>query len=99
MSKFLINSSRLKAKVYFLIILTFVVFSSRNILRIHKEYQIYNYNIFTKPFYRAEEQNFSIYNRIMNINNCATELKNNECKDTNIELKTMNNFKTYYRKK
>ena len=99
MSKFLINKSKLNIKVYFLIILTLVIFSSRNILRIHKEYQIYNYNIFTKPYYRAEEQNFSIFNRIVNINNCTTEEKNDQCKGNNIILKKMNNFKIYYRKK
>ena len=99
MSRFLINKSKLKIKVYFLIILTLIVFSSRNIFRIHKEYQIYDYDIFVKPFHRAEEQNFSIFDKIVNINNCIIKPKNDKCKDTNIELKKMNNFKIYHRKK
>ena len=99
MSKFLIKKSKLKIKVYFLIILTLIVFSSRNILRIHKEYQIYNYDIFVMPFHRAEEQNFSIFDKIVDINNCTIKPKNDKCKDINIEIKKMNNFKIYHRKK
>jgi hypothetical protein len=99
MSRFLINKSKLKIKVYFLIILTLIVFSSRNIFRIHKEYQIYDYDILVMPFHRAGEQNFRIFDKIVNINNCIIKPKNDKCKDTNIELKKMNNFKIYHRKK
>ncbi len=98
-SKFSINKSKLKVKVYFLIILTIIIFTSRNITRIHKEYRIYDYDIIAKPFYRLEEQNFSIFNKIDNINNCTGKSKNDKCKDPNYELKKMNNFNIYYRKK
>jgi len=98
-SKFSIDKSKLKIKIYFLIILTLVIFTSRNILRIHKEYRIYNYDILTKSFYRSEEQNFSIFNKIDKINKCTEESKKIECSDINIELKKMNIFKIYYRKK
>ncbi len=98
-SKFSIDKSKLKIKIYFLIILTLVIFSSRNVLRIHKEYRIYNYDILTKSFYRSEEQNFSIFNKINKINKCREETKKIECNDINMELKKINNFKIYYRKK
>ena len=97
-SKFLINRSRLKLKVYFLIILTLIIFSTRNIIRIEKEYQLYNYNILTNPFYRLEEQNFSIFNKINDINNCHLGTKTMQCKKQNIQLKKINNHKIYFRK-
>ena len=99
LSGFLIDKSRLKIKVYLLIVLTLVIFSSRNITRIYKEYKIYNYNILTKPFYRSEDQNFSIFDQINNINYCFEEEKKDKCNNINIDLKKMNNFNIYYRKK
>ena len=99
LSSFSIDKSRLKIKVYLLIALTLVIFSSRNITRIYKEYKIYNYNIFTKPFYRSEDQNFSIFNQIDNINYCFEEVKKDKCNNVNIDLKKNNKFKIYYRKK
>ena len=99
LNRFLIEVSKLKIKVYFLIILTLLVFSSRNIARIYKEYQIYNYNVFTKAFYRSEEQNFIIFNNINNVNECADKFIKNKCKENSIKLKNMNNFNIYYREK
>ena len=86
-------------KVYFLITLTLVIFISRNVVRINKEYRIYDYDIITKPFYRSEEQNFSIFNKIDIINNCMEKVISAMCIDQNYRLKKINNFKIYYRKK
>jgi hypothetical protein len=98
-SKFLINKSKLEIKVYFLIALTFLVFSTRNIMRINKEYNLYNYNILTNSFYRAEEQNFGVFDKINNIKICLDDLKNDKCKKEYIQLKKLNGYKIYYRKK
>ncbi len=38
-------------KLLTLVIITFVIFNSRNILRIHKEISIYKYNILASPFF------------------------------------------------
>jgi hypothetical protein len=97
-SKFSIHKSKLKIKVFFIILLTIVIFTTRNVARIHKEYRIYNYDIITKPFYRKDEQNFSIFNTINNINNCSKDVKNVNCIDLHYKLKKMNSFKIYYRK-
>ncbi len=98
-SRFSINKLKLQKRIYFLIILTLVIFSSRNVSRIYKEYHVYNYNIFTKAFYRSEEQNFSIFKKITNINECSVMINNDKCNDMNVKLKNMNNFNIYYRKK
>tara|TARA_Y100000768_G_scaffold387842_1_gene380565 strand:+ start:750 stop:2441 length:1692 start_codon:yes stop_codon:yes gene_type:complete len=47
----------------FLIIITLVVFNIRNVVRLNKEINFYNYNIFKTPFFFVEEVNSSeIYN-------------------------------------
>ena len=98
MSKFLINQSKLKLKVYFLLGLTLVIFSTRNIIRINKEYNLYDYNILTNAFYRNEEKNFTIFNKINNLNECFIDSQNKECNNQDITLKKIGNYKIYYRK-
>jgi len=97
-SKFLTNQFKFKSKVYLLIVLTFVIFSTRNIIRINKEYNLYNYNILTNAFYRLEEQNFGIINKINNIDICPEYKKSEKCTKEYIQLKKVNGYKIYFRK-
>ena len=64
LSKYSIDSKLLKKKIYFIIFLTIVIFLSRNILRINKEYHAYNYNILDNAFYWSHQQNFKIADKI-----------------------------------
>ena len=97
MTKFVTVPSLLRKKVYFLIFLTIVIFSSRNISRIIEEYHFYDYNILQSAYYRAEEQNFSIFNQIQKINKCYLELDFNACTSDNIRVKFLNNSYIYYK--
>ncbi len=98
MSRFSNNQSRLKLKVYFLIVLTFVIFSTRNLIRINKEYNLYDYNILTNAFYRSEEQNFTIINKINNIDICPENKKSKKCSNQYMQLKKVNGYKIYFRR-
>ena len=65
-------------KIFLVIILIFSIFVVRNIQRISKEYQVYNYNLFIQPSFDKKFENYSIYSRIIdakncNINNCNKE--------------------------
>ena len=96
-SKYSISSKLLKNKVYFLIVLTILVFFSRNVSRLINEYEIYNYNVFNNAYFRISDKNFKIFNRIQNINKCGTQKDLTICLNENIKVKFLNNSYIYYK--
>ena len=65
-------------KIFLVIILIFSIFVVRNVQRISKEHEVYDYNLFTYPSFDKKFENYSIYLRIIdakscNINNCNKE--------------------------
>jgi len=97
LSKYSINPKLLKKKTLFIIFLTIVIFLSRNISRIDKEYHKYDYNILINAFYWDEQQNFKIFNQIKKLNKCYVKKNLNFCSDYNIKVKFLNNSYIYYR--
>ena len=97
LSKFYINLELQKKKVYFLILLTTIIFLSRNISRLINEYEIYSYNVFNNAFYRTEERNFKIFDMIENINKCNIQKDLVACSKDNIRVKLINNTYIYYK--
>ena len=72
------NHNKMSKKIFLVIILIFSIFVVRNIQRISKEYQVYNYNLFIQPSFDKKFENYSIYSEIIdakgcNINNCNKE--------------------------
>jgi hypothetical protein len=98
LSKYSIDSKLLKKKIYFIIFLTIVIFLSRNISRINKEYHAYNYNILDNAFYWDHQQSFRIADKIKNLNKCHIEKDLSSCSDYYIKAKFLNNSYIYYRK-
>jgi len=100
LSKYSIDSKLLKKKIYFIIFLTIVIFLSRNISRINKEYHAYNYNILDNAFYWDHQQNFKIADKIKNLNKCHIEKDLNSCTSDNyIKVKFLNKSYIYHREK
>ena len=97
LSKYSIKPKLLKKKILFIILLTIVIFLSRNISRINKEYQHYNYDILNNAFYWDAQQNFKIYDKIKKLNQCNIKKDLSLCSDFNIGVKFLNNSYIYYR--
>ena len=51
LEKFELDLATVKRKVYFLLILSALIFFSKNLNRINNEYKKYNYNVFKNSFY------------------------------------------------
>ena len=60
LEKFQSNSILFKKKVYFLVILTALIFISKNLNRINHEYIKYNYNLIKNPFFYLNKDSFKI---------------------------------------
>ena len=75
------KKQNIKIKVFTLIFLTIIIFSTRNLSRIYDEMNKYNYNPILSPFYYIDEKHFRIQknfdNLIKNYNICLNE--NNNC--------------------
>ncbi len=75
--------SKIKPKLKFIILLTIVIFVTRNSLRIHDEMDKYNYKPLTETFYYVDQKHFRISNLfkdlIENFDNCKNEV--NICDD------------------
>ena len=87
----------LRKRVAYLILLTVIIFCSRNISRLNKEYKFYGYNILSSSYYRTEGQNFSIFNKIIKINKCNLQNDLTACPNGEIKTKFLNNSYIYYR--
>jgi len=97
LSKYIQNINFFKKKVYVLIILTIFIFFMRNINRLVNEHELYNYNILDNSYYRSEGQNFGIFNRIKNINECKAKSISDNCKNDSLKTKKINFFNVYYK--
>ena len=97
LSKYIQNINFFKKKVYFLIILTIFIFFMRNINRLVNEHELYNYNILDNSYYRSEGQNFGIFNRIKNINECKAKPISDNCKNDSLKTKKIKFFNVYYK--
>jgi len=60
LEKFELNSIIVKKKVYFLLILSTLIFVSKNLNRINNEYNKYNYNVLKNSFYYLNKDGFII---------------------------------------
>ena len=58
-----------KIKIYFIIALIFIIFSGRNIDRIIKEHEFYNYNPFKDPYYRSVDNQFRYVDKFKELSN------------------------------
>ena len=97
LSKYVQNINLFKKKFYILIILTIFIFFMRNTNRLVNEYEQYNYNILDNSYYSSESQNFAIFNRIKNINECKVKSTNDNCKNDPLKNKKINIFNIYYK--
>ncbi|MDC0417194.1 hypothetical protein OAL74_01960 [Candidatus Pelagibacter sp.] len=78
LSKKKINFKEFSKKTLFLVILTCIIFLSRNLVRINNEYKLYSYNLLKDPKYLFMEKNKDYYLRHNiqirnNINDSNTE--------------------------
>ena len=55
MDQFNIDKKKIYKITTFFVILTFVVFNSRNLIRINKEIDFYGYNVFKSPFFYVDQ--------------------------------------------
>ena len=97
LSKYVQNKNFFKKKIYTLFVLTIFIFFMRNINRLVNEYELYNYNILSNSYYRAEGQKLSISNRIKNINECKVKSINDKCKNDPLKNKQVNIFNIYHK--
>ncbi len=58
------NVKNFEKKVIAIILISFVIFISRNVHRINKEMNIYNYNFLNQPYYFVDESHFRIQKKI-----------------------------------
>ncbi len=93
LNKIFIDKRKFKRLTVFLIILTFFIFSTRNIHRINKEINIYAYEPFMNSFYSTSEHNFRIHKDITG----RIEIYKN-CKDTKINCDKKNKIITKFNK-
>jgi len=64
LSQFKFNPLILKKKIYFILLLTLLIFVSRNISRINKEFKQYGYNPIKGAFFYLNKDGFIINNNV-----------------------------------
>ena len=83
-----ITVKNLKLLITIFVILTFFIFSGRNINRIYKENTLYEYNPLVQPFYEVDATYFNEYKNlkkiISNYYNCK---ENNDCLENKLKMK------------
>ena len=89
-----LQSSNFSKNIFFkklMIIISIILLISvgRNIHRIVKENEIYNYNVFVHPSYNRNFQNFKIYERIKKVINCKLDCSNNTIKSKKLFNRNM----------
>jgi len=75
LSRFKFNPLILKKKIYFILLLTLLIFISRNVSRINKEFKQYGYNPIKGAFFYLDNNAFGINDEVDNL------YKNRETKD------------------
>ena len=97
LSKFFLERKLLKKKVYLVLLLSVIIFLGRNTSRLSNEYVLYNYNILESAYPRKVEQNFKIFQRIHNLNECYIKKKSKACSEDYLKVKLLYNKYVYYR--
>ena len=77
LSQFKFNTKVLKKKIYFILLLTLLVFITRNILRINKEFKQYSYNPIKEAFFYLNKDGFFLNDTVEKL------YKNNEINNKN----------------
>jgi len=67
LSLFKIDSKKLTNSIFILVLLTSIIFLGRNIHRINKEINVYNYMPLKQTFYKIDDHYFRIQKQIKNI--------------------------------
>ena len=75
LSRFKFNPLILKKKIYFILLLTLLIFISRNVLRINKEFEQYGYNPIKGAFFHLNKIGFIINDEVEKL------YKNHKIKD------------------
>ena len=91
--------SNLDKRVFIIIFLGALVFFTRNVTRIQKEYNVYNYNIFENAYYKEFQQNFKISNNIEKINMCIEKETDINCRDNSMKSKKIFHSYMLYKKR
>ena len=69
------NKQKILRNSFFIIIFTFSIFFLRNIDRLYKEYNRYDYNLLENPYYKISEESFRVDKEIKNYINDGTLCK------------------------
>jgi len=78
----IIFDKKLIIKINIILIIILITFLSRNITRIYKEIDVYNYNFIENASYKENFKNYQILEKVVKIKKC--NLDNNLCKEENI---------------
>ena len=92
----IIFNQNLIKRINVIILIMILVFLSRNILRINKEIDVYNFNFYDNASYNKIFENHDHYNNILKIKNCYLSKK---CPETSILMFRKFNKDIFYRKK
>jgi hypothetical protein len=68
-----INLRFFSKKITILLILIFTIFVARNLQRIDKEYNVYQYNVIKNPSYDKKFENYGMYDPVMKSKNMNTK--------------------------
>ena len=79
-----------------MLVIIVLVFLSRNILRINKDIDVYNFNFYHNASYNKIFENHNHYKNILRIKNCYLSKK---CPDENILIQRKFNKDIFYKKK
>ena len=93
--KIIFNKVLIK-KINIIIAIIIFVFLTRNVLRINKEIDVYNFNFYNNASYNKIFQNHNHYNNILNIKDCYISKK---CAEQSILLLRKFNKDIFYIKK
>tara|TARA_A100001234_G_scaffold187864_1_gene172734 strand:+ start:113 stop:1789 length:1677 start_codon:yes stop_codon:yes gene_type:complete len=94
-----LSKDKAKKRVVYLIIFSIVVFMGRNINRISKEYNQYNYNPLKNVFYYIDESYFDLDKKMKSLKKAFNDCKSEKtsCKiDERYSVKKISNFYVFY---
>ena len=96
LSTYNFNFNKAKTLSYFLIFLVFLIFTSRNILRLNKEIKFYSYNILSSPFFYVDDVKSEILKENKNFKLFTTNNKMCWAAKTPCSYRKDLNFKRFY---
>ena len=90
------NKQKILRNSFFIIIFTFSIFFLRNIDRLYKEYNRYDYNLLENPYYKISEESFRVDKEIKNYINDGTLLNMEQFMFTK-RINFVDNFFLFYK--